>query len=185
MIKNNKYSYSITFLLSLIWMGGFITVVFFSSIQFNPIQKQINSKKIVYTLVPQGWAFFTRSPREAQILIYRNEKGIFKKENHTHSSVYNLLGLSRKSSVIMSEMQLVRYEIPNKLFSNTKWNYQNNYMGYIPKEIFKFKNKVDNPILCGEYLLVLQKPIPWAWSSSILEIEMKAKIIRIKIECND
>ena len=42
-----------------------------------------------------------------------------------------------------------------------------------------------DPLLCGEYLLVFQKPVPWAWSKSLKKIEMPAKIIRFKILCNE
>lgn len=185
MAKENKYSYSFVFLLGLMWMGVFIITVFFTSIQFNPIQNKLDSKRIVYSVVPQGWAFFTRSPREAQVLLYEIKDNKLIKLNHLHSSINNLIGLNRRSSVYMSEIQLARAELSNNLFSNTKWNYQNNALGYIPEKTYTVKNKVNNPLLCGEYLLVLQQPIPWAWSSHIKTMEMPAKIIRIKLECDD
>lgn len=185
MTKENKYSYSFVFILGLVWMGVFIITVFFTSIQFNPIQNKLDSKRIVYSIVPQGWAFFTRNPREAQVLLYEIKDNKPQKINHLHSSGCNLMGLNRRSSVYISEIQLVRAELSDSLFSDTEWNYQNSSLGYIPEKQYIVRNKVSNPLLCGEYLLVLQQPIPWAWSSKIKTMKMPAKIIRIKLICDE
>jgi antimicrobial peptide system SdpA family protein len=144
-----------------------------------------SSRRIVFTLVPQGWSFFTRNPREAQAVIYEIKDGVPLPLDHKHSSIYNFIGLSRRASVIMSEMQVVKAELPDSIYMTTKWSYQENIVGEYPQQPFKVKNKISNPLLCGEYLLIFQKAVPWAWSKSMKSITMPAKVARVKIECND
>lgn len=144
-----------------------------------------NSKKIVDALTPQGWAFFTRDPREAQVILYKIENNHIKKIPHLHSSAYNFLGLCRTSSIYMHEIQAIRTKLHNNWFSDTYWNYQSNIYGKFPTNSYSLYNDTKKPLLCGEYLLVFQKPVPWAWSSSIENIKMPGKIIRINIKCHD
>lgn len=150
----------------------------------NPIKitNSVNTK--LSTLTPQGWAFFTRSPREAQIIIYSvADDGSFSKYQHKHSSLNNLFGLNRKSSKVLGELQMIKSNVADSLFENCKWNYQKLRAFKIPKSTHTIKNIIDEPILCGEFIIIFQKPIPWAWSKSIDRIEMPAKIIRLNIDC--
>ncbi len=180
-----NYKYSLFFLIGLSCIGGILFTVFFSSIQFNPIQSKYNKKKLVVSLTPQGWAFFTRNPREAQTLIYevKDDKLVLLK--HKHSSIYNWIGLDRRASVLVSEMSIIRSKVPDSMFMTTKWNYQTNKTGDFPSESIAIKNEIHNPTLCGDYVLVFQQPIAWAYSKSMDNIDMPAKSVRIKIECND
>jgi antimicrobial peptide system SdpA family protein len=184
-MKKLEYKYSFFFLFGLFCVVVLLFTIFISSIQFNPIQNKYNHKRIVFSLTPQGWAFFTRNPREAQTLIYEIKKDKLVLLNHKHSSIYNWIGLNRKSSVIMSEMQIIRSKLADSIFINSEWNYQINKTGNFPKKNTLVKNEIFNPILCGEYVLVFQKPIAWAYSKSLKNISMPAKVARIKINCND
>ncbi len=86
----------------------------------------------------------------------------------------------------MSEMQIVRAELPDSIFMTTEWNYQAGVTGKYPVASSKeVENKLFKPILCGEFLLVFQEPVPWAWSKSLSTIKMPAKAARITITCHD
>jgi len=162
----------------------FVIGMFFNTIKVNPIKLKMDLDNKVFTFVPQGWAFFTRDPREAQITIYKkNDKDQFVEINQRHSSVRNMFGLNRRASKIMSELQFIKKQINDTLFINTKWNYQENIQGKIPNSIIPVKNKIKHPILCGEYVVAFQKAVPWAWSQNIEQIKMPCKVIRIKIQC--
>ena len=64
-------NYTLVFSLSSIFTIIFILGVFFNTIENNAVRLKINIQKTVFTFVPQGWAFFTRDPREAQIVLFK------------------------------------------------------------------------------------------------------------------
>lgn len=177
-----ELKYTMSYILALCVSMLLIINVYFASMVESPISLTNNVNDNFSTFIPQGWAFFTRDPREAQILIYKIEKGIIVPVEQKHSSIYNLIGINRKASKILSELQMLIYKIDKKKFVDFKWNYQTHcYDNKIIKPI-KLKNEFYKPILKGEYLIIFQKPVPWAWSKSINNLKMDAKGIKINVE---
>lgn len=182
-MKKNKFIivFTICFLIS----GLFLIGLFFNTLKDNPLKLKFSIDNEIFTFVPQGWAFFTRNPREAQIIIYKvNELNNLEEINQRHSSYLNIVGLNRRASKIMSELQFIKNKINDSLFVNTKWNYQKSNFNKIPNTTTEVKNQFKDPILCGEFVVVFQKAVPWAWSRDLYKIQMPAKIIRLKIICD-
>lgn len=162
------------------------TFLFFSG--NNPLEINGKVDYQALRLVPQGWAFFTRSPREAQILLYEiTSEGKLRKFPHKHSSYRNLFGINRKSSKLLTEIQGIKSKIPDSLFNNTKWNYQSSStdLTSITNQLYSIRNEVYSPIMCGKYALFFQKPIPWAWLESRNSINMPAKVIYLEVSCDE
>lgn len=183
-----KYPYLFVFSLSSAITSFLVFALFYFFSGSNPLNIAGKIDSSIFRFVPQGWAFFTRNPREAQVILYEvsSEKHLVKYPQK-HSSSENLFGINRKSSKLLTEIQVLKANVPDSIFSNIKWNYQINY---ISKEIdslkpFKVRNEVYMPVLCGNYLLIFQKTIPWAWCKSNDELEMPAKAVFLKIECNE
>ncbi len=139
--------------------------------------------------MPQGWGFFTKSPREEQIVIYKYDDNInrYKLISQRHTSPQNLFGINRRASKIFQEFNMsienYKYKIP---YLDTVFNYQNTY--HIENFNFKkilVKNPVQDPILCGNYVIVYQKTIPWAWSRKIKSSKYPCKFLKIKFECKN
>jgi antimicrobial peptide system SdpA family protein len=181
-----KYSYILTFSFCFSFCLFFVSGLFFYTMPDNPVKLNVNLDNNLFTFVPQGWAFFTRNPREAQIVIYkRNNMNQFEEINQRHSSFHNFFGLNRRASKIFSELQFIKSKINDTLYENSQWNYQENLRSKIPNRVINVRNQMINPILCGEYIVVYQKFVPWAWTKSLNKIQMPAKIIRLNIECDD
>lgn len=179
-------SYFLTFAFCSIFTFAFISGVFLYTVRENPIKLNINLENKLFTFVPQGWAFFTRNPREAQIIIYQKKSdNRFEEISQRHSSYHNIFGLKRTASKVMSELQFVKRKINDSLYQNTMWSYQRELYSKVSLESITVQNQIKDPILCGEYLVVYQKAVPWAWSRSLDRIKMPAKIIRLNIKCND
>ncbi|MBK7869504.1 MAG: SdpA family antimicrobial peptide system protein [Saprospiraceae bacterium] len=179
-----KYKY--TFLFFVLMFGSIIsfTLVLFTVSPFNPFKAKINLEKQVFTFVPQGWAFFTRNPREAQAQLYKLEQEQWHQVPHYHSHISNFSGLSRKASKELAELSVLKArELRDEFFIDCESNYQRQIIGCIPDTTYTVTNHVNHPLLCGEYILTLQQPIPWAWSKSINKIKMPSKVVRIKILC--
>ena len=87
----------------------FLVKVFAAFISFNPQTPSLTNSLIIQNLVPQGWGFFTRSPRERLHQIYKLEhadNNIISKAPIaiSNSSIKNFFGLSRKARRIHLEM---------------------------------------------------------------------------------
>lgn len=177
-----ELKYTMSYILALCISIFLIINIYFASMVESPISLTNSVNDNFSTFIPQGWAFFTRDPREAQILIYKIEKGKIEPIEQKHSSIYNLIGINRKASKILSELQMLIYKIDKKNFVNLKWNYQTCTYDYKTINPIILKNEFLKPILKGEYLIVFQKPVPWAWSKSIDNIKMDAKGIKIKVK---
>ncbi|UZT99069.1 SdpA family antimicrobial peptide system protein [Chryseobacterium fluminis] len=120
-------------------------------------------QKTFRTLLPEGWSFFTRSPREDMVTIYKIVENKPIKINSLSSNAENFFGLSRKSrklgydlSIILSTFQRITWIKINSL-ENIK----------IEQQKFKKINKNQlqiNTLDKGYYMIVSQPVIPWAWS---------------------
>lgn len=78
-IKKNIYS--IIFLLYSTSVGILIFLMLFYFIEVNPVKFNNNIESRFFSFVPQGWAFFTRNPREAQIILYKKIIKIYMKKS--------------------------------------------------------------------------------------------------------
>lgn len=184
--KFSNYKYILTAVLTITLLISMITGIFYVSVSENPVRLKNHFNFKMFSFIPQGWAFFTRSPSEDQIILYGIHKGgDITKYPQKHSSYKNLFGLDRKASKVIAEIQGLKLKLHDSLFINSKWRFQTVHGGELPQKIEEIQNEIYDPILCGECLLVFQKPVPWAWSKSIKKIEMPAKIIRLKILCNE
>lgn len=184
-IINTLCKVKYTFLTLIIILSGSILflLVFTSTVQYNPIRHKYNFDKQVLRFTPQGWAFFTRSAREEQIYIYKIDGNSLKKINQRHADLKNIIGLSRDISKIGIEIDALTNIVNIENFMNTEWNYEANLLGKIPEAFIEIKNPIYEPLLCGEYLLVFQPLVPWAWSKSKNNIKMPSKVIKLRIEC--
>jgi len=173
--------YFIAFSLLSVTVGFLLLVLFANSITYNPIRYNFPYLKESFSTLPQGWAFFTRSSREAQIIIYEYKDGVLEEMNHKHSSFSNAFGLNRKTTYLFTEVHAIHEEISNDIFINSRWNFQCNKYGDIPEEAYTVESKLKIPQLKGEYIFVYQEIIPWAWSKNRCEIDMAAKVARLNI----
>ncbi len=181
---NSKYI--ILFSIGSIW-ALLIIFLFLQSIPSNPLSMYIpENGKINKVLLPQGWAFFTRNPREDRVMFYTYENDewsdlYFLKQNSKHS---NLFGLNRKARAQQIELGLL---ISNTLKSSS-WRDTTagtNINNILPlKEPLIVVNESINPTICGETLLIKEEVIPWAWSKDKDSILPPFKFIHIFSKCN-
>ena len=159
-----------------------LLLIFYNNIPFNPIAYKFNSVKQAFSIMPQGWAFFTRSPRESQVLVYNiTENGVMRKEVHRHSEPINYFGLRRIQTYKMNELQFILGEIEQDQYINTTSNYISNNMGIIPDTTYEVSHVFKHSELSGKTLLiVIQEIVPWAWFG-IDSLMMPAKVIKLKV----
>jgi antimicrobial peptide system SdpA family protein len=174
----------LTFLfLSLIvfWAGIFLLSL---GVYLPEAALPIKKYSIIKTFFPQGWAFFTRSPRESQtqLFVLDTIENTWKKVNQQHAQMGTFWGASKKMTKFSYELKDIFQQIPENFYIDCKTNIQIGKTPCIPESIQETYSNLDHPILQGEYLVVIQAIVPWPWSKHIEEVQMPSKVARIKVQ---
>lgn len=153
--------------------------ILLSSLKESIIFSKYESK-IIFNILPQGWAFFTRDPSEAFVEIYeiKNNHIVLFKKQYDFSNSY--LGFSRTQRVKVYEIANIIETIPKVKWSikvnNPIINHINDSIYICNVQKFKFKYFIN-----GEYLFCIKNPIPWAWSNKSQENYVPYQVLRVRI----
>lgn len=150
-----------------------------SFLDLNPISIAQKEAKLIFTLAPQGWGFFTRSPRELQTLIYIKKNAKYELVNKSGSDPEYLFGLSRYSRRKNIELGQIFSTLPDSIWSVCPTR---EIFDCDSGKVFSVKNVYKNSACFGDYLLILSEPIPWAWAKSYNRITMPFKYCKIRVE---
>ena len=154
------------FFLILFW-GLAILNIAIISLPNNPLRGIMGTKKSLVAVIPEGWGFFTRNPREDVLFTFikKNNQWIpYDKQNN--AAPENLFGLKRTARV-----NGLIYATYFKNISASDWKLYKNLdldnlksVAFAPKKVKNSSKYLD---FCGETLLFVKtKTIPWAWSSA-------------------
>ncbi len=173
-------TYKNIFYISVIALGiYFVASIFFSSISYNVNTPNHTFKMLFNLSVPEGWGFFTRSPREDIVDLYTINNGELKKVLHENGDMSNFFGSSRKSRKIGMETSIILSRIQDSL-----WHKQSDLEHIKIPEVVD--DKIDNENLFyltnGDFVLIKRKTTPWAWKENINLKNIPYEITRIKTE---
>jgi len=167
----------------------FLVKVFAAFISFNPQTPSLKNSLMIQNLVPQGWGFFTRSPRERLHEIYKlehdNTKIISKVPvTISNSSSKNFFGLSRKARRIHLEMmRLLSYA-----GDQSTWCQKTVPLESTPLyDVNAYKNIIDSTyqyqyIKTGTYMLVSNERLPWLYYTNDISKNTNSKFIILDIQ---
>jgi antimicrobial peptide system SdpA family protein len=171
----------------LFWLF-FIVIVAGSYLPFNPFTPPAKAQIIIKTLFPQGWGFFTKGPKDKDVYLYTKKDGKLVSVLSTpYSSSKNLFGLRRDSRTQGAEYGLLLSQInAEELLWSDCINLQ--HLECLQKndsiKAHEVINTSKHKSICGEVWIIIQGPIPWAWSHKRETINMPIKFIRINVNCN-
>ena len=152
-MKNRKIYY----LIILIIIFSFSFTLFSNSIPYNLITGNLKKIKFISTVSPQGWGFFTKSPREDNVYIYSLTNSLVKSEMQPNNHYSNYFGISKKSRMVGYEVSMILTQLKHE-----KWSFFNGTFANDKKSI-----NVDNSNLHflknGKYALVKEKITPYLW----------------------
>ncbi|WP_242227340.1 SdpA family antimicrobial peptide system protein [Bacillus cereus group sp. BfR-BA-01315] len=182
-MKLSKYSYmtyGITFLaISILWF-----LIFFYGIQnalpANPIKDLPFSKKLnMTTWFPQGWGFYSKSPRDSYFSLVDVKSGELAAEwpNNLPKNYFGLKRFGRSQGI---ESGMISSKVPEISMQNCSEDPKNCLKK--SKVLMNIENDTPNPTICGDIGIVNQKPVPWAWSKR--KIDMPSKIARVNVTCS-
>lgn len=133
-------------------------------------------------ILPEGFGFFTRNPRETRFLLYKAADKRMYLATEPNASLTNLFGLSRKSRCENLEMSYILSKVQKEDWFKCKTIF-NECLNYQDTPILLIKNSYSNPMLCGTYVIVMQEPIPWAWSAQLKPEIMPLFFTKINVVC--
>lgn len=154
-------------------------LIFFSALHEQVFISRDWQRKIV-SLFPQGWSFFTKSPREKSLYVYRIQPNGTLYEMPVNNHQNPAFGLSRTSRLIGYEASM----IANKVGSSG-WNeYRGRALSeFLTDSVLVVSGEPDfNHMVPGDYILKLMEPIPFAWADKGQEKNNPFLISRIRIQ---
>ncbi|WP_230424016.1 SdpA family antimicrobial peptide system protein [Streptomyces radicis] len=133
---------------------------------------------------PQGWAFFTKSPRDPSFQIHRlDETGDVVMASLTpHSSPHNAFGFDRQSRTQGTEYALLLAEFPLDAWRDCPTTEVEACADpSLPAR--PVVNGVPSPTLCGDLFVIALEPQPWAWRDLVDDTHRAERVLRIDVEC--
>lgn len=154
-----------------------------SAMSFNPVRLPFERLVGIEGWLPQGWAFFTRDPREERLLVYRRQgsSGWQPAWLTPHGRPQNAFGLDRASRAQGVELGQLYEKIRPASYETCE--------GPLAvclersKPVARLRNRMPRKTLCGELAIVKQKPLPWAWSAWETSSHMPILTARLEVRC--
>jgi antimicrobial peptide system SdpA family protein len=133
-------------------------------------------------LVPQGWAFFTRDPREEKQTVYVRGPGGWRPVLLApHGSARNAFGFRRTSRAQGVEMALLAVPQPDSAYVDCSGPVAA-CLATLPRGA-AVRSVSPAPTMCGTVAVVNQEPLPWAWLPSRGRVTMPSRILPLEVAC--
>jgi antimicrobial peptide system SdpA family protein len=131
----------------------------------------------LFNIIPQGWGFFTRNPREEQTILYTIQDTSSVLFTKTISSIDNSFGASRKLRCYNVEVGTLISKINDSSWVEEKGG---NLVFDTNLQTDTVKNNFYPCSIRGDFFFVKQERIPWAWGKSNIIMPYKYAKVHIK-----
>lgn len=153
-----------------------------STSTFLTYKVDANIKSTLSYFNKQGWAFFTKDPREKKLLVYKIKGNSLEELSNVSFSTTYAFGCNRFQRELGGEF----YYIYNKLDTSSKiiTNFQliNNFINSKDTFIVFKRDRFCNDIDKGKYLFCLKDNVPFAYYKYMKESEIKVAVTKVELE---
>ena len=157
--------------------------VFVHSLPYNPIGSLYPDRVGIRAFIPEGWAFFTKNPREEQFMAYTVQAGEWQPAlSMPVARPRNVFGLNRAARAQGVELGLLLKQIPESAWSPC--SEPNAACLRVASLEAPVVNAAAAQTLCGEIGVVFREPVPWAWRRKVSSDEMPASVAKIQVQCS-
>ena len=154
----------------------------YPALPHSPIHLPFAEQAQTLLWAPEGWAFFTRDPREEKQTVYIKRDSEWRSALLApHGRLFNIVGLRRKSRSQGVELALLMNGLPANLWQPCTASLQQ-CLAQLPRGQ-AVHNISPAPTMCGTIAVVLQKPVPWAWAGSSRPVTMPCRILALEVSC--
>lgn len=182
------YNYFTAFIL-LCWLI-IIYFVAVTAIPYNPVTIDKGSAFKLKMLLPEGWNFFTRDPREVRTYIYLISKdgSLVPLSNWPNNSLRNLMGIKRTARGIGTDYGMILYNVSDSMWSKSTVNEFHKVISEkrpLKREIVtRYSDGTNQHFLFGNVLFIQKEILPWSWFKSDIPTNLPLKYIHVFIQNN-
>lgn len=178
--KNKPMNYlGLIFILA---FSGWMLFLFYSiivALPNNPLSLDLADKKVIRQVMPQGWGFYSKSPREETLNVYSpyNESSVVVWPNNKIKNAFGIYRYGRSQGI---ELGLIVYNLP----SSVKWEDCDGKGKSCIKDsdvTVSVNNTTPSPTICGDILIARETPIPWAYAK--YTHTSKSQVAKVDVKC--
>jgi antimicrobial peptide system SdpA family protein len=147
----------------------------------NPIVLPLEERLQVRAWAPQGWNFFTRNAREDRTLVFSHDAKGWSNVMSRNADAKNRFGIDRKGRAQGAELGILLGAIPKDRW--TACSVSPTACLSDAEGAFRLRNTSPSPTMCGTIGIVMQPPVPWAWSTAAERVTMPSKVVRLEVQC--
>lgn len=144
--------------------------------------REVESTRVELTLpLPQGWAFFTRSPQEPSLVLYKQDSsGQWERaDDLPQSQAKNLFGWSRNQRAQSTELAVIAQKV--------QFGSCDDYLTECLSSPGQGASRVDNTTnthhFCGNFRIVVQYPVKWLYRHETPEDTRVSQFADVELVC--
>lgn len=164
-------------------MVGILTAyVVHAAVPPNPLTLPGAKQLRVNSFVPEGWAFFTKTPRTPEVLVFqRRPDGTWQDVHAPRLSEAGWLNLSRNDRAQGVEIGLLLHDVPNDAWVAC----ETPVLGCIAAAPVSraVRNVVPAPTICGAIGFAQRKRVPWSFRNTTTPEDMPSVVVRLDVSC--
>lgn len=164
------------------WSSALV-FVFLNSLADSALGLSLKSRTASLVLVPQGWSFFTKSPRDPRLVVYRWSEGAWARQEQHNFSPAAYFGLRKSGGVNGIELQGLLQNVQNAQWQPIKLALQERLTLSVAGPV-TVENGARVRTLCGRYLVIKQRPVPWAWARHSESLMLEALALEVNSRCS-
>jgi antimicrobial peptide system SdpA family protein len=171
------------FTLSLLLWFSVLFFLLIASLSESIVHVSRISKVRSTMLMPEGWAFFTKNPREENFVMYKKEPGGWELKTIRAGSYRSIFGLNRDIRIANQELGMLLTNYTDARWVDLKGRI-NDGSNALLLDTLPARGVVDNshyPIFSGDYILQKVYNVPWIWYTSNPDLVMDSKITKIRV----
>jgi antimicrobial peptide system SdpA family protein len=159
--------------------------IFLSALPEHAVGDAMGVQRAIRLLLPEGWAFFSRDPREKVDYFYEETEAGELRPGHVADlkGAGSLLG-NRSHRVRGIELGIVAAQIPRQAWVSCRKEISK-CLDIYPRQSANISVKMYRPSYCGSAVIQRTKRPPWAWRRSRNRIRMPSQVARIQINCEE
>jgi antimicrobial peptide system SdpA family protein len=169
-------------LIHLGWLTAIAITAAVAAMPFNTLNLSDDARNTVMSLIPEGWGFFTKSPRDPEMQVAVLRGGRLEKLNIVSSfQAKYAFGFDRLSRAQGFEID----GLLSQLKTSSLWHDCQQTVSVCAQNLLVQKqlvNSVQFPTLCGNLVLFERRPIPWAYRNS--QPIMPSRLTRVEVVCS-
>ncbi|PEK57864.1 SdpA family antimicrobial peptide system protein [Bacillus wiedmannii] len=167
---------------SLMWGLLFLSSII-SGLGTNPLSMSKDANLAISSVLPQGWGFFSKDPRESQVGLYAAEKDSLE-VLWPNMKVKNVFGLYRKGRSQGVEMGLLTTKFKEQDWMKCTDSNLQACKKKADKKVVKVENPISTPLVCGEYYMTKENPVPWNYYKYSDSTYTVTNIVKVDVSCS-